>query len=187
MRPDDLDEIYKRIVRDFSRGEYAPYRALLSQLQSGAINGYILLRGETESGYAICAEGKSGQSVLLSLFAVFEDRRGEGIGTAFLKKLEERYAEKGGIIVEVEIPELADSEEEGRIREKRIEFYKKAGFSLVGGITYTIWDIPMHLMVLPIKETKEKLDSQIEQSLYDIYLGLMGTRYINKMKIEELP
>jgi hypothetical protein len=88
--------------------------------------------------------------------------------------------------VEVETPRSARTPEERDKRIKRIEFYQKAGFILIEGIEYSIWDIPMHLMGRPLSASIETINKKIGQVLYDIYLGLMGKRYIHKMKFYRL-
>jgi len=118
------------------------------------------------------------------LLAVYEDMRGAGFGTVFLEKLKAVYSNKDGIIVEVEKPEHATTNREKPICERRIRFYQRAGFYVMPDVEYTIWDIPMHLMVLPLKASSQTINHEIEQIIYNIYLSLMGERYIHKMKIE---
>jgi GNAT superfamily N-acetyltransferase len=182
----ELNNIYKKIKNDFVQGEYAPYDILYHQLQDGNLKGYLLLAGDREVAYSICAEEHKNNYVLISLLAVYEKLRGSGYGTAFLKEIAEMYSDKNGLIVEVEKPDNANTKEEKKIREKRIEFYKKAGFSLLPNIEYTIWGMPMHLMALPLKASIENINENIEEIIYEIYLTLMGKTHIDKMKIFKL-
>lgn len=186
MRTGEFKEIYSRIRRDFKSGEYAPYGILLQQLKKGVQQGLILRAGEQDAAYAVCAAGHENGYVLLSLMAVYEELRGEGLGTVFLGELKKIYADKNGIIIEVEKPETAAIPEEKVARQKRIGFYQKAGFHLVNGVNYAIWDVPMHLMVLPLQASYEVIVKDIRQIMYDIYLQLMGERYIHKMEIWQL-
>jgi len=184
MKAEEFSEIYNCIERDFATGEYAPYEVLYQQLQKGVQEGLILCDGERNVAYAICSGGHTNGYVLISLLAVYEEFRGNGIGSTFLKELSRIYSDKQGIIVEVERPEDSPTQEESLTRAKRIKFYEKAGFYLIPNINYSIWDIPMHLMVLSqpasIRTTKER----IGQIMYDIYLELMGEHYIHKMKFK---
>jgi GNAT superfamily N-acetyltransferase len=182
----EFKKIYKMIKHDFVPGEYAPYGILYHQLQDGILKGYILLEGDCEVAYSICTEVQTNDYILLSFLAVYEGMRGRGIGTGFLEKLSAMYSDKNGIIVEVEKPENAKTNGEKDIRQKRIHFYQKAGFSLLSDIEYTIWDMPMHLMTLPLKASSGIINKNIGKIIYDIYLSLMGERYINKMKIVSL-
>jgi hypothetical protein len=138
-----------------------------------------------DAAYSICAADKDNEYVLISLFAVFEDYRGKGIGTAFMDALKTLYMEKRGIIVEVEKPECAESKEELESRNRRIEFYQKSGFHQIQGIDYTIWDVPMHLMVFPF-ETEEITSDGIGLIMYQIYLRMMGEHLMHKMEFRVL-
>ncbi len=182
----EFKNIYDRMERDFADGEYPPYDKLYIQLEKGIQKGLLLMEGEREKAYSICAESETNGYMLISFLAVFEEFRGRGLGTALLVELKKLYADSQGIIVEVEKPEEADSSEEKKVREKRIEFYRKAGFYMIPNVEYSIWDIPMHLMALPCKSADRAINENIGNIIYDIYLRLMGKRFIHKMKFRKL-
>ncbi|MDF2523117.1 MAG: hypothetical protein K0R31_758 [Clostridiales bacterium] len=186
MKLEELKTIYNRIEKDFAQGEYAPYDVLYQQLQKGVQEGLILCQDDQAVAYSICAGGNSNGYVLISLLAVFEEFRGHGIGSEFLKKLNDIYYTKKGIVVEVEKPEDAANNREKAIREQRIQFYQKAGYYLIPNIEYSIWDVSMHLMALPISESKQTINMKIGQIIYDIYFKLMGKQYIHKLKFRTL-
>lgn len=182
----EFKSVYKKIKQDFALGEYAPYEVLYQQLKMGIQEGLILLDGEREVAYSICTKAKNNDYVLISLFAVHKEYRGIGYGSAFLKEMMKSYSDKMGIIAEVEKPEHAKTDIEADIRINRIRFYEKAGFCMVPNIDYAIWDVPMHLMVLPQKASSQELFESIGQVMYDLYFALMGKRYIHKMSFEKL-
>jgi len=181
MEVSELRSIYKHIKQDFPLGEYPPYEILSQQLQDGLQEGLILCLGEHDLAYSICAAGTD--HVLLSLIAVFPEFRGQGAGSAFLKLLQSKYDYKQAIIGEVERPELASNSKEMKMRNERIKFYKKVGFYSIPGVDYTIWDIPMHLLALPLMSSQEAINDDIQLIMYQIYLKLMGKQYMNKMTI----
>lgn len=184
MKVAELKGFFKHIEQDFTEGEYAPYGVLYQQLQSGIQEGLVFCEGERDLAYSICAAGHDNGYVLISLLAVFPEYRGLGIGSAFVKTLGEMYQEKQGILVEVERPELSQTLEERDFRLRRIAFYEKAGFCLIPGIDYSIWDVPMHLMALPYRASRDMINEKIEQVMYEIYLQLMGERFIHKMQFK---
>jgi GNAT superfamily N-acetyltransferase len=184
MKPSDLKEIYKRIRRDFKPGEYAPSFVLRRQLKTGVQSGLIMKSDGRDSAYVICSDKNANGYVLISLLAVFEEYRGQGLGKALLEELTDRYSEGNGLIVEVEKPELAENDAEKAASVSRIRFYENKGYRLIPGIDYSIWDVPMHLMVLPQKAQLQYITGNIGQIMYDIYLKLMGKPFINKMKIK---
>ncbi len=179
MELHELKDIYERIVSDFAAGEYPPYSILYKHLDKGVQKGFILSRDDLDIAYSICAEGNKSGYVLISLLAVYRGHRGEGAGTILLEEIKNMFSDSKGIIIEVEKPEIAETMLQRDICNKRINFYKKAGFKMVPGIDYSIWDIPMHLMVYP--SVNENVND-IGSTMYEIYLSLMGEDFIHKMK-----
>jgi len=100
-----------------------------------------------------------------------------------MKRLRLIYQNKQALLVEVERPDRAQTPEEGVFRKLRIEFYERAGFYLMEEMDYSIWDIPMHLMALPLVASKETINREIKRSMYELYLDLMGESLIHKLKI----
>lgn len=186
MMPTDLKNIYKSIELDFAVGEYAPYDVLAKQLEKGVQKGYIFRNSEKDVGYSICADGCANGFILISLLSVHKEFRGNGFGSTFLEELIRSYSMNQGVIVEVEKPENSRSDEERALCEKRIRFYQGAGFHLIPDIDYSIWDVPMHLMGLPLKASEDTLNEMIGQIMHEIYLELMGKRYIHKLKFSRV-
>jgi hypothetical protein len=175
----EFKRIYKQIKKDFAAGEYPPYFVLHRQILNGIQQCFLYIPEGVEKAYAVCAGGHPNGYVLISLLSVLPAYRGLGAGTAFLNKIKENYADKKGLLVEVEKPEDAKTSEEKEVREKRIRFYQKAGFRVVPGLNYSIWGVPMHLMVYG-----EEGDTQvIMQRIYEIYLELMGQHFIHKLQV----
>ncbi len=181
----ELQEVYKRITQDFPAGEYPPFVNLKRHFENNIQKGWILVVDGRDTAYSICAESADGY-VLISFFAVYKDYRQKGLGTLFLEKLKEIYSNAQGIIVEVEKVDEALLQEEVTIRERRLEFYRRAGFILVPGIDYVIWDVPMHLMVCPCKNDVDTTMKNIGDIMYQIYLSLLGKNFIHKLEFKKL-
>lgn len=186
IKDQELAEVYKHIEKDFAPGEYAPYEVLYKQIKKGTQEGMTLFKDNQNVAYAICADSNPNRFVLISLLAVYEQFRGQGMGSFFLRELSNKYSGKSGIIVEVEKPEESSGKEEMDFRKKRIEFYRKAGFYLIPNISYSIWDVPMYLMAMPLSVSIEKINESIGSIIYEIYLQLMGKRYIHKLKFSRV-
>jgi hypothetical protein len=86
----------------------------------------------------------------------------------------------------MEQPELVQTSEESDLRRRRIKFYEKAGYYQIPRIDYSIWNVPMHLMALPLKASEETINEQIGQFIYQIYFKLLGERFIDKMQFKAL-
>ena len=186
MKPSELWGFYKHIEQDFSEDEHAPYAVLYEQLQNGIQEGWVFCDGDRDLAYSICAASNANEFVLVSLLAVYPEYRGRGIGSVFLKAMNEKFADKQAILVEVEKPELSKSAEDRSSRVKRIAFYEREGFYGIPGIDYAIWGVPMHIMAKPMIASKETVDDGIGQFIHAIYLQLMGERFIHKMHFVRL-
>ena len=182
----ELKAIFKRIKEDFSPDEYAPYDVLKYQIQRGIQEGLILQRAGRDVAYAICAGGHENGYVLISLLAVYREVRKNGVGTAFIEEIKAKYRNKKGLIVEIEKPEEGEDDGERRIRLKRKEFYERAGFYQIPDIDYSIWDVPMHLMVFSRQVPAADINRHIGRIMHDIYLQLMGERYIHKLSFNTM-
>lgn len=180
----ELKDFYPCIERDFAFGEYPPLDVLNNHMQEGRQEGYVLCDGTIDLAYSFCAASSAHDYVLISLFAVFQEYRGQGIGSTFLHELHKIYAHKLAIIGEVEQPEKAKTAEEQDKRLRRIAFYEKEGYRLIKGIDYTIWDIPMHIMALSLNASDVMINREIKQIMYQIYYELSGKQFINKMQFK---
>lgn len=185
MEASELKNLYPRIEKDFEQGEYPPLNVLDNQLQQGSQKGYVLYDGKNDLAYSFCAASSTQDYILITLLAVFQEHRGIGVGSAFLDELHRIYVHKHAIIVEVEKPEEAKTEEERDKRIRRIKFYEQKGYCLVKGIEYVIWDIPMHLMVCSINICDATINEEIKQIMHQIYFRLLGNQFINKMQFKE--
>ncbi len=181
----ELEAIFRRITEDFAEGEYPPYDKLYKHLEKKKQSGWIMVRDGREEAYCICTGDPEGY-VLVTLLATFREYRENGSGTIFLNKLKELYSKGAAIIVEVERVEDAINEEDVLIRKKRMEFYERAGFILVPRVDYSIWHIPMHLMVLPQKASYQLICKEITKIMRELYLPLLGEHFIHKMEIRKL-
>ncbi|MEI6100224.1 MAG: GNAT family N-acetyltransferase [Eubacteriales bacterium] len=176
----DFKRIYKRFKKDFAPGEYAPYFVLHSQILNGIQQCFLFFMDDRESAYAVCAGNHMNEFVLISYLAVYKEYRGAGIGSAFLTEIKRNYARKKGILVEVEKPECAKDFAEKTIRKMRMRFYQNEGFQVVPGIDYSIWGVPMHLMIIGQDATSP---DEIVLRIHEIYLELMGERFIHMLHI----
>jgi len=182
MELGEIKAFYELIERDFAEGEYSPYDILYQHLQKGLQKALVLCEGQQDLAYSICTDSHENNYVLISLIAVFKGYRDEGIGSDFLKRLHLMYQDKQALLVEVERPDKAKTQEEVNARRRRIKFYEKAGFYLILGVDYSIWDIPMHLMALPLVASKETINQEIRKTMYELYVDLMGETLIHKMQ-----
>ncbi len=181
MDHSELKGYYRNIKKDFPAGEYPPYFVLHKQMKSGLQQGLVYCIGDRDVAYAICASGHTNNCVLLSYFAVLPEHRGENIGTTFLKDINLFYSDKKAIYAEVERPDVADSDEEFRVRNRRIGFYERAGYVMIPALDYSIWDVPMYLMVCPISQGFDVSAGNTARVVREMYSELLGKTFIHKV------
>jgi len=142
----ELNKLYKEHIKnDFPAVERFPCFIIKSNMKNNLQEGFIYVDENKEQGYAINSISK--EAINISYFVIFKENRGRGLGTNFLKEIINHYNNKKVITVEVEKPENAKTEEEKIICEKRISFYEKLGFTIRKDINYSIFKLPMYLMV----------------------------------------
>lgn len=98
-----------------------------------------------DAAYAFVLRSDMCKKCLLFIYAVEPDLRGKGVGSEFLRALMQERSDLDGMYAEVEMAELAGSEEERITCEKRIAFYEALGFRRVEGLHYCIYGVRMHL------------------------------------------
>lgn len=121
----------------------------------------------------------------LLYLAVDERCRGLGIGARFYRALTAtlqtdaiyRGGELAGIIYEVERPELASSEADRKLRQRRIAFYERLGAHILQGIDYVQPavnedqdPVPLYLMYHPL--TRDFSPQQLCDWFYELVFGI---------------
>lgn len=126
----DLRRIKRLYRAAFPRVERKPFYFVPRQIKKGSAELFAL---ETDSGefagFALIATAKDEDIVMLSYFAVEEKLRGQGIGSAALKALMERYSASRFIL---EIESVSAPCDNLEARQKRRRFYLNNGMTSAG-------------------------------------------------------
>ena len=123
--------IYRwEMKKAFPAAELKPLWSILSMMAAGEYDALGLFRGEELLGYALLRRGAS--FVLLDYLAACQGKEGRGTGSAILTELKERYAHTAGILAEAEAVEEGVSQEENELRQRRLSFYARNGFTDLG-------------------------------------------------------
>ena len=178
IKPLELDEakgVYlANAHRDFPSDELKPFSMIEKLWNNRCYFGYGFYEPEeTEPvlrAYAFLMADKFKNMLLLDYFAVCENARGKGYGSASLDMLKESCKEWDGILFEVEDDTCADSEEERLVRSQRIAFYEKCGVVMTGTRSH-VFGVDYKLMVMPLASDAagDKLDEKLI-SMYRIML-----------------
>lgn len=142
-----VETLYReRMKKDFARNELRPLDNLRRSWERDAYDCYGLFHGEEILGYAFFA--RLGGSYLFDYLAIAGEHRDEGLGSVFLLLLADSFAGADCVIGEVEDPDKAGNAAERALRERRLQFYLRAGYretglrSVVFGADYRILEVP---------------------------------------------
>ncbi len=119
--------IYRGAGRDFPRSELKPLFIIVYYYLTGRYRCYAVKGKNGVDAYAMLFMPKKGDAKLLDYFAVAPEMRGKNVGSEMLARL---LKAEGNIVLEVENPAFAKSDEELEEMQRRIRFYERAGFVL---------------------------------------------------------
>lgn len=155
----------KHIIYDFPKSERPSLKGFRKRILKYNSKVYIYEENEKEKGYIII--DKLNECILISFLAVYKNYRGEGIGTKILKEIEEKLKNEKGIILEVEDPEYAQSQNAKNIMLKRIKFYEKSGYKIVEGLNLKMFFDNFKIMILEKNKMNNKEVSKELKYFYD--------------------
>jgi len=175
LRPiklEELDDLYKqRIESDFPSAERPPLAGLRYQYTAGLQDILLLHTAERDVAYAVCAQENG--VALISLLAVFKEKRGGGCGTALLGRLKAHYGHLRAILIEVEDPARAANAADRKTREKRIAFYQRAGYRFLEGIDHVCFGVPLLPMALALTEPLQSVRKTAVRDLEALYRKIL--------------
>lgn len=133
LNPEELRAVYREhIKRDFPLAERKPLRVMERLRAEGLYDVLGFYEGGSLAAYAMLWHDEHRDYVLLDYLAVCAGGRGRGTGTAVLALLERHYREYAGILAECEAPAQSAAPEENALRVRRLDFYRRAGFRMLG-------------------------------------------------------
>ena len=189
---EDFSEIY---YYSFPNYERRPFEILIENSITGNYQLYALIINNHVEAIACVFTPKNNRLCLLDYFAVKENNRGKGIGSALFQELINRIKSLQRILIlEVEDPTFGENNEE---KIKRIHFYERNGAILIQNYNYLLPDLdgngqttPMKLMFAPNSENtiqwSENLPSFINLVFRDLYLCNEDNEILS-LNIKNLP
>ena len=116
--------IYRLYQAAFPASEKKPFSMIVSMHKKGKSDVWYCEKDGKFAGLVITINGAD--KILIDYLAVWEKRRGQGIGSAILQEMRQRYVGKG-VFLEIEIvDENAENYEE---RKRRKQFYLANGMT----------------------------------------------------------
>lgn len=154
MNEEQTERLYEsRMKRDFPPSELKTLQAILLMMRRDEYDVFSAERDGRQAAYALLYHPKDGQVVLLDYLAVEPELREQGIGTQFLMRLKECYAQGTDVLlIECERPKAAPDEAEAR---KRIRFYQYVGAQDTS-VRVWLFGVEYSILVLPCKGSMAK-------------------------------
>lgn len=144
LNKEQIRSVYhNELVNDFPRDETKPLVMILKGEKEGTYRCFGAYEKDTLIGYAFFVV--HGEQLLLDYLAVVRAYRGWGIGSELLRLLAEQCADASGMIIEVEDPEYAVTNEEAQLRERRRQFYLRNG-CVDSGVTAHTFGVEYRLL-----------------------------------------
>lgn len=153
----EITSIYDIYMKqDFPADELKPLSHILKSMEEGY--GFSLGVYEEEGlvGYGVFILCEETKCALLDYFAILKDKRGEGLGHRAFSLFEEYFTqnlpETEGLYIESERVSAAENEEQQKLRERRIAFYRSCGCemtklrSVLFGVDYSVLYLPFTRM-----------------------------------------
>ena len=137
--PLDWLRIFLLYRRAFPRNERKPFAIIRKMHREGRTDVWLAKRGGRFTGMATTING--GDVILLDYFAVAPKQRGQGLGSAFLQELLNKYASHG-LFVEIE---AADQDDPTGEKARRKAFYLRNGLEELH-VAAILFGVPMELL-----------------------------------------
>ncbi len=119
---DEITNIYHtRMVIDFPKAELKPLNYIVQAVNEGIYECLGLYEDETCIGYTFLV--KQGGSYLIDYLAIYPGKRNNGAGSKLIRLLKEYLAKADFVIIEVEDPQYAETDEDKDLQTRRLDFY----------------------------------------------------------------
>jgi len=142
--------LYRLYQSAFPSSEKKPFSMIVSMQKKGKTDVWYCEQDGRFAGLVITINGPD--KILLDYLAVSKKRRGQGVGSAILKKMREQYADKG-VFLEIElVDEKADNYEE---RKRRKQFYLSNGMTEMN-VFVKLFGVDMELLGYDCRLTFEE-------------------------------
>lgn len=178
MPKEKLKEFYKKhYCRDFPLEERQPYFLFIRLIKKEKQKIYEYCEEEIAKAYFTVTEGK--KAILLSYYAVYPEYRGKGTGSHCLEEMKQYFQKP--ILLECEKIEKAKTEEDKMIRQRRVSFYKKAGFLEIPFKKFELFGIDYHILAYGFENLEPKEGKDL---ILQIYQKQLPKFLMRKVKIE---
>ena len=166
----EIRKIYKaRVTRDFPPDERKPLAAIEAACARGEYQCFGAYEGEVLAAYAFFVRlRKEGETLyLFDYLAVLPERRDQGVGSRFLQSLMAGPLRGADcVLLEVDHPDYADSDDERALRLRRRAFYERNGLTDTG-VSARVYHVEYQILALPVGKPRNSAEiAEIYRALY---------------------
>ena len=180
----DFKKVYFRYCKDFPPVARRSYQRVIGTIKEGYSELLFMKEGYQIIGYAIVNVSSNYNHMILDYIAVHKNYRNLGYGEKFIQMIFEFYSDKDGVLGEVEIPELGETDAVKKLRTRRFQFYKRLGFQHIKNVHLNLWEEDYHLVYYPLK--KELSDTkELVKVLFDLYENFYNDGYHSTTNVQD--
>ena len=143
---------HERMTRDFPQDELKPLAMIEKALARGEYVCYGAVSEEDILAYSYFVKLKQNEKpyALFDYYAVRQDIRGQGVGSQFIQALiAGPLREMDCVLLEVDDPVCAQTQEEAEIRNRRLAFYLRNGLR-DADVKATVYGVQFKILTLPV-------------------------------------
>lgn len=171
-------DVYQYYVELFAEEERQPLPLLSKLFEEGTLKFVKIMDEEKNVGFLIYVTTLNNPYVWLDYFAIYKEFQNRKYGTEAIKIFKTFFKEYDGIYGEIETLGYGATEEENKIREKRLSFWKNLGFELLN-IDMNLFDVVYSACVLKLSDVKRE-NTEIVEFGFGLYEVVMSKTEIEK-------
>lgn len=170
----EMEAVHRQYMKqDFPANELRPFQSIRTLHEDGRYLGIGLFDNQSALlAYAffvsLLLNGKT--HYLFDYLAVVPGRRDAGLGSEFLPLLQSALSDAESIIVEVENPETEPDETARSVKERRMQFYLRAG-TLDTGVCSNLFGVDYRIMEMTVSSPHSKTEiAALYEAIYRSFL-----------------
>lgn len=171
-------DVYLYYVELFAEEERQPLLLLKKLFEEGTLKFVKIMDEEKNVGFLIYVTTLNNPYVWLDYFAIYKEFQNKQYGTEAIKIFKTFFKEYDGIYGEIETLGYGETEEENKIREKRLSFWKNLGFELLN-IDMNLFEVVYSACVLKLNDVKRE-NTEIVEYGFQLYEAIMGKEVVEK-------
>lgn len=161
LTKEEIEKIYKEhMVIDFPADELKPLPMIYKAMDAGKYECYGLKDDGEICGY--CFLVKLGKDYLGDYIATYPEIRNKGLGAELVHHMAEMLKDAHSLIMEVEDPEFAETEEDRILQTRRLNFYLRNGV-IDTGVKARCFGVPFKILEIVTSHPHSK------EELQDLY------------------